>query len=49
MQIYLFVVIFGIMVMALIKATVAKAAYCADNLKKIRQRNHILFVLKTDV
>lgn len=45
---YLFIVVFGILVTALVEATVAKAAYCVDNFKKGGQRNCVLPLLKTE-
>lgn len=34
--------------MALVEATVAKAADCVDNFKKLRQRNCVLLLLETE-
>lgn len=47
-KIYLFVAIFGVVITALVEATVAKAAYCVDNFKKRGQRDCVLLLLKTE-
>lgn len=43
----LFIAIFGIIITALFKATVPKAAQCADDLKKCGHRNLVLGRLMT--
>lgn len=44
---YLFIAIFGVVITALVEATVAKAANCVDNVEERGQRNCVLLHLKT--